>query len=804
MKFKVEIMHLLCGFCNYVGQGNGDLVNHTKRHHRHHPNFKVSCSYPMCNFTSKSWCSFKVHMSKKHSERKIQMNVPVEGERDHDHGNETENYATPASRNEISNAVLSLLLKVESKYRVSQVALNEVVLGMREIVECMKTEEQREAADQILCQMSTQSKRGNLYRRMWSYIEPERMFLGKEYKTINGRPRKTNMYGYYIPIEKVLQAIMHSTDVLNWIDNSHYSQDGIMRDFCDGSFIRNSEYFQRNPQALQIILFYDDAEFCNPIGHRTRKHSMGLFYWTLGNFPPSCRSSYSSIFLLAVARTKHLKKWGLGNLLMNFIRTMETLDSGLTVKINGVEKFIQGRIIAAPCDSLGSASLGGFKMPGAFSKKPCRTCQVSSSEMQSLVEVSKIKIRTSGESQHFEKIANDDSLSPANKSYWSKWLGINSNSPLMQLKYVNLQQLLVHDPMHVLLEGVVQMNLLLLLKHAIQNKILTLSWLNTQLQSFRYSYLDKLNKPQLFDTKNVMKLSKIKQNAGTMLMLCYVLPIILKTKGKKMGNHYNLFMTLMRIVTIAFSPTATVDTCGELEVLVGHYLSHFNKVYPNKMKTPKMHFCLHFINQLEMGPLKYASVIRMEAKHNFWKQNSWKNFRNMPLSIAVKHQKNLCFELGDSQNSTFLSRVDEMKEEGKFVFDDAYPNLRHEFRANVLIRYNLNQYSGLMFSRLKELVVEGLKYKPGCALLMGWEDNWPLFGEVSAIGIFGESKFFIVNLYETEVYDPDANAYSVTKSNTQKLETYNRLKNKWPMPVYIRNGETLITNRVGHFGSAYV
>ena len=795
-------MQLLCGFCNYLEAGNADLVNHVKRKHRHDPNFKVSCSYPLCNFTSKSWPSFKVHMSKKHSPNLRPAQVVSDNS---DAENDEENHAlTPSTSQDISNAIVKIVLKLESKYRVSQVALDEIVLGTREILESIQSAEQQQAAQETLSQMSSQSKRGTLYKRMWSYIQPERMFLGQQYKSINGRPRKVNMYGYYIPIEKVVEAVMHSTHVLDCIENPHNSRDGIMRDFCDGNYIRTSKYFQNNPEALQIILFYDDAEFCNPIGHRTKKHSMGLFYWTLGNFPPSYRSTYSSIFLLAVAKTQHLKKWGIGNLLVNFISTMQKLDMGITVKINGLEKFIQGRLIAAPCDSLGSSSLGGYKTPGAFAKKPCRSCNVSSEQMQTLIEASKLKLRTNADHEQFKAICADDSLSEPQKKYWSKWLGINCTSPLLQLSYINLQQLLVHDIMHVLLEGVVQMNLLLLMKNAVQNKRFSLLWLNTQLQSFQYSYIDELNKPQLFDSKNVLKLSKIKQNAASMLTLCYVLPIILKKKARQLGDHYEIFMTLMRIVTIAFSPTATLDTGGELEVLVGHYLFHFNRVYPNKKKTPKMHFLLHLIKQMEFGPLRYCSVIRMEAKHNFFKQHSWKNFRNLPLSLAVKHQKNLCFELGDIQNSTFLTKIDEMKEDGIFVFDDAFPNLRHDFRGNVLVGYNLQQYSGVQVHKLKELVVDGLKYKPGCALLIGWEDNWPIFGEVKTLGIFLQTKFVVFDVYNTEVYDPDANAYIVTKSNTQKVSAYHSLKNKWPMPIYFRDGEKLITNRVGHFGSGFV
>ena len=66
---------LTCSFCDYLAVTKGDYLNHVKRKHRFHPQFKVTCSFPSCKFISKSWASFKVHVSKKHCNDIIQ-NVP--------------------------------------------------------------------------------------------------------------------------------------------------------------------------------------------------------------------------------------------------------------------------------------------------------------------------------------------------------------------------------------------------------------------------------------------------------------------------------------------------------------------------------------------------------------------------------------------------------------------------------------------------------------------------------------------------------------------------------------------------------
>ena len=44
---------------------------------------------------------------------------------------------------------------------------------------------------------------------------------------------------------------------------------------CDGSLYKNHPLFAAHPDALQIILYYDDLEVCNPLGSNTKKHKIG-------------------------------------------------------------------------------------------------------------------------------------------------------------------------------------------------------------------------------------------------------------------------------------------------------------------------------------------------------------------------------------------------------------------------------------------------------------------------------------------------------------------------------------------------
>lgn len=55
----------------------------------------------------------------------------------------------------------------------------------------------------------------------------------------------------------------------------HQRSDGLLQDYCDGSGFKTHSLFSTDPTALQVMLFYDDVEICNPIGSRSKIHKLG-------------------------------------------------------------------------------------------------------------------------------------------------------------------------------------------------------------------------------------------------------------------------------------------------------------------------------------------------------------------------------------------------------------------------------------------------------------------------------------------------------------------------------------------------
>ena len=59
--------------------------------------------------------------------------------------------------------------------------------------------------------------------------------------------------------------------------------DGTMRDISDGSYIKSHPVFNKFPKALQIILYYDDIEVCNPLGSSAGIRKLGNHMFSLNS-----------------------------------------------------------------------------------------------------------------------------------------------------------------------------------------------------------------------------------------------------------------------------------------------------------------------------------------------------------------------------------------------------------------------------------------------------------------------------------------------------------------------------------------
>ena len=376
------------------------------------------------------------------------------------------------------------------------------------------------------------------------------------------------------------------------------------------------------------------------------------------------------------------------------------------------------------------------------------------------------------------------------KPFWSKQWGINGTSPLLQLSYFNIPQCTPHDPLHVCLEGVFSYGTALILQIRLEAKLFTLNWLNTQIQNFPYSYLDRDNKPEEITRAQIFESVAIKQTAAGLLTLNYVLPYILQEKFDEFDRYYKNYMHLVAIVTLCCSPYCTPDTAGELQVLVEGYLQEFKILFPTKTIKPKHHFLLHLPMQIvRFGPLRNQWLFRFESKNNSFKNFKVYNFINLPYSLTKYHQMASCYSLMGSygeRSENYLYSGDIVKEGCAVKFTDLYPNLTDKFVIRIRGRHDSVVYD------TNEIILHGLKYQPGVCLLMAWENSDPLFTRIKKLFVYEYTKFAVCSVLKTLRFEWTSNSFHVEPADTTDLIVLKDMKNKWPLPQYEIDRESYI------------
>ena len=92
----------------------------------------------------------------------------------------------------------------------------------------------------------------------------------------------------YIPLLSSLQSLLSDRSVMDQIEQCQhrFHKDGIMEDVCDAKCFSEHPLFSSDPLALQLIMFYDELELCNPLGTHVKKHKLAVVLYTHSSKAP--------------------------------------------------------------------------------------------------------------------------------------------------------------------------------------------------------------------------------------------------------------------------------------------------------------------------------------------------------------------------------------------------------------------------------------------------------------------------------------------------------------------------------------
>lgn len=293
-----------------------------------------------------------------------------------------------------------------------------------------------------------------------NYVEAKEVVLGKKICRVNRKNKRMLIEKeetiMYVPFLQSLAQLFSNKEVAKLIlKEPNYCKAGVYYDICDGQLYRNDRFFMEKPDALQVIIYHDAVEVCNPLGSHAGRHKVDMFYYTLGNLHPKVRSKHCAVRLLGIANAKLVKKYGYNAVLQPMLADIKKLERGQRYIIDGEEREVFGKVISCAGDTEGQHEWAGFKVGVGFAFQKCRHCHCQFLTMQEKFLEDDFMPRTKATyERHCKEI--DEAPTDASKNDLRTTYGINHRSSLCDLHDFDISIQLPQDIMHTLLEGVVQ------------------------------------------------------------------------------------------------------------------------------------------------------------------------------------------------------------------------------------------------------------------------------------------------------------------------------------------------------------
>nr|XP_040046980.1 uncharacterized protein LOC120827889 [Gasterosteus aculeatus aculeatus] len=688
--------------------------------------------------------------------------------------------------NTLTRQATAIMLTAREKHHLSQRGVNDVLAAMQQYQALLVTnlrsqlqtvfqqhqgsELEKEAMalfDRIedpFSSVATTYRQDNVIKENFNFVESEEVSVGytaclKKKGTKRVLSTRTKCF-HYVPLIKSIEQLLSHPKVLEMIDQPQkYRSGGYLYDIIDGELMKSHPLFSARPSALQIIIYSDEIEICNPLGSHASKNKLLMFYYTLGNIDPKYRSKLAAIRLLAIAKKRELSDCGVDGILGRLYEDLEMLYDGVNIQTANGEREIFGALVSICGDTLAQHELCGFKEGVGFAYSKCRQCECSFEDMQMYFDENNFELSTL--EKHVRQCSD---IEKANTEYLRNSLkttfGINRRSKLIEFPGFNLIEQTPQDLMHIILEGIAPLEIKCVLKQLVLLGQLDLDVLNTALTGFPYSPLDVRDKPSPIAYSTLASTdNKLKQSSGQMIVLLKILPFLIDTA--KDTEYYKIILELIEIVKILFAPVIGLQTISKLKRLIEQHLKHMKSLFPDNNIIPKMHYLIHAPSQIKLlGPMVRHMCMRFESKHCFFKQWASKlNFRNVCKSLIRHNQMyECCQNVSHSEQPIFVNEcgfgptseirnMSYLKEKTRaFLGTDDIDNA-------VSVKWiNLN---GNKYIREKTLLVTAVN-----------SNDLPEFGLVSNIYVINASLYcFELQQHTTVRYDGNYMAYTIEIPN---------------------------------------
>ena len=610
--------------------------------------------------------------------------------------------------------------------------------------------------------VNTQYKRKTYFRRQYGMVEARSVFLGNRYyqsinaATGNMRPIIKRDTFQYVPILQLIALMLSDRSVLNETLQDHRSNDGKMRDFCDGSLYSSNALFAHDRTSLQVCLYYDECEVVNPLGSRRGIHKIGFIYMCLRNLSPVYNSCLDNIHIVAAFNSIDRTKYGFDRILAPLVSDLQQLEQGVDLVLrDGTVVHRRGTVIYIAGDNLGLNQLCGF-VESFSALHFCRLCTVSRQDCCEIFRDDRLELRNKDQYSHQLKSVLEGTVT-------TRDCGIKSSCLLNNLEYFHVVDNASVDIMHDLLEGVVPFELkLILFAFVFCRKYFSLQLLNARLASFDYGFSDRRNKPTAISEAELRDEQKtaLNQKAAQVLCLVKILPVLIGDKVPLCDQMWHLYLMLRDIIDLVFADSCTVGDSIYLKHLIEDHHSLFRAVFPDRNMLPNHHLLVHYPSVMrKVGPLSRCSSIRFEAKHYESKRlcSIVCCFKDICKTVVRRHQLSQSVRLAAGNSAVYRVSVDKVS----VCTVNELP--QSECEAVLSSVAGLNRFDDI--SHADVVNVCGTEYRKHMVVVVGRDDEPDFRRIVRCVLVADDIVYFLCRDLHVKYYDRHLHAYAVEQGD---------------------------------------
>lgn len=443
-------------------------------------------------------------------------------------------------------------------------------------------------------------------------------------ETVNSVAHKISLHDILLKFFSMPNILKETIDNYNELMTLDPSQS--LHNVVNGSAWR-AKYSNSQTITLPLFLHVDDLEILNPLGPRSGIHKLGAAYISVPCLPTKFVSKLKCIFLALLYHSNDRVVFGNEKIFKPLINQFnDLLLNGIFFNLNDFKGLVYFSLAAILGDNLGLNGIFGF-VESFSAEFSCRYCKCPKSLMKKQFHEDKSLLRNL-----------PDYLEDVEKNNW-KETGIKEKCVFLNVNKFNPFSEGAFDTMHDLSHGCSRYVLSKMLVALIDKcHYFTIETFNDRLSAYRFG-------PDFDNKPTALKLAHLKN--GNLRLSASQTDTLVKHLGVLIGDliplydkYWEIYITLRKVYDFAFSKVFVPSETALFDHYVGLLCTQFIELFNETLKT-KFHNLLHYNTvALQLGPLKFISSMRFEAKHFMQKlaAQASSNRLNITLTVARKHQ----------------------------------------------------------------------------------------------------------------------------------------------------------------------